>query len=412
MLKRRDFIRSSAQAAVGASLFGATDAQAAPTPTNRVDEKIAVRSYRELGSTGLKISDISFGAGRLSSVALVARAVDMGINYFDTAPDYGASEDTIGEYLKKSPDNRSKIIIATKFCKGEPYPAHLEADAKEKDYIDSLEASLKRLKTDYADFVFVHAIGERPNSEMKRLLAEPMLSAVDKLKRAGKMKHLAVSSHGPHGMEKLLMAAVKSGHYDLIMPSFNFMRFEELPEVIKEASKRKLAVVAMKTLAGAKDMMVFGSKDLQKELTTGRFETAALKWVLSHKEIDGLVVTMKNYDDLNLYLSASGAPMTKGAMKILDEYKRLYANAYCRTGCGDCLSACPQGVDIASIMRYQMYYENYRQEKSAMASYARLKVKADVCSECLEAPCESACSHKLPVSTLLKRADSDLRLIA
>ena len=53
-------------------------------------------------------------------------------------------------------------------------------------------------------------------------------------------------------MEALLLTAVQSGHFDLIMPAFNFMNFPRIPDLMKEANKSGVAVVAMKTLAGAK----------------------------------------------------------------------------------------------------------------------------------------------------------------
>ena len=71
-----------------------------------------INAYRDLGKTGLKISDISLGTGKLPSPSMVLRAIDRGINYMDTAPDYGSSEQYIGEAMNKI--QRDKVIIATK----------------------------------------------------------------------------------------------------------------------------------------------------------------------------------------------------------------------------------------------------------------------------------------------------------
>jgi aryl-alcohol dehydrogenase-like predicted oxidoreductase len=264
-MKRRDFLKTSvlATAALASS----------PLAAEAKKEKPKIKAYRNLGKTGLKISDISLGTGRLSSPSMVLRAIDRGINYMDTAPDYGSSEKYIGEAMKKI--HRDKVIIATKFCTPYPYPSHLSLGTKKKNYMKALEGSLSRMKTDYVDFCFVHAIGEANSvldKEKARLLDEEMLSAVDELKKMGKLRFLAVSSHGPDNMEDLLYSAVQSGHYDLIMPSFNFLKFPRLPSMIKEAKKRGVAVVAMKTLAGAKEMD-FDSKGAP-------FEPAAFKWCI------------------------------------------------------------------------------------------------------------------------------------
>ena len=187
--------------------------------TTKKSDKAVVKKYTEIGKTGLKMSDISYGTGRLPSASMILRAVDRGINYFDTAPDYGPSEKYIGEAMNKI--QRDKIIIASKFCTPYGYPSHLPPESRKKDFIDSVEGSLTRLKTDYLDFCFVHAIGEQSDSrekEEKRLLNEEMLSALETLKKSGKVRFLAVSSHGPNNMESLLMTAVTSGHFDLISP--------------------------------------------------------------------------------------------------------------------------------------------------------------------------------------------------
>lgn len=397
-MQRRDFLKTSAlaTAALAASPLKAVAAK---------KEKPTVKRYQEIGSTGLKMSDISCGTGKLPSASMVLRAVDRGINYFDTAPDYGKSEEYIGEAMGKI--QRDKIILASKFCAPEPYPSHLPHKSVKKDYIAAVEGSLKRLKTDYLDFVFVHAIGEKGKDlaeEKKRLLDPDMLAAFDELKKAGKARYLAVSSHGPNNMEDLLMAAVQSGHFHMIMPSFNFMKFSRLPEVMKEAKKRGVGVIGMKTLAGAKDMS-FDSKGQE-------FAPAAFKWVLSHPEVSGLVVTMKSVANLDEYLPASGEKFTRADQEVLNRYAELYGTAYCRTGCGQCQASCPKGISIASTLRFQMYFKDYGMEKRAMEHYARLHANAAGCFGCDSQSCGSACPYGLQVADLMREAHDTLSFSA
>lgn len=396
-MKRRDFLKASVIA--GASIAG-TPYTAEPGDAS----KPKIRKYNEIGKTGLRMSDISYGTGGLPSSSMVLRAIDAGINYFDTAPDYGPSEKYIGQAMKHI--QRDKIIITSKFCSPYAYPSHLPLGSKKNDYIEAAEASLSRMKTDYMDFCFVHAIGEQSRSreeEEKRLLDDEMLSAFDTLKQAGKIRFLGVSSHGPDNMESLLLTAVKSGHFDLIMPAFNFMSFPRIPEVLKEAKKRKVGVIAMKTLAGAKDAD-FDSKG-------GPFAPAVFKWVLKHPEVDGLVISIRSISDLNLYISASGEKFTAADRKILDRYARRFGAEYCRTGCSECESACPEGVSIASVLRFQMYFKDYRMEKKAIESYARLDAKASKCASCETEDCSGECPYGLPVSSMLRQAHDDLSFV-
>ena len=392
MIKRRDFLKVAALTTVTMAT--------APLGAETGAETPVVKSYRGIGKTGLKMSDISFGAGKLSAASMVLRAVDSGINYFDTAPDYGQSEKTIGEAMSRI--QRQKVIIASKFCKPEHH-GHLPVGSKKKDYIAAVEGSLSRMQTDYLDFCLVHAIGDMNKdleAEKKRLLDDEMLEAATDLKKAGKIRFLGTSSHGPDNMEELLMTAVKSGHFDMIQPSFNFMKFPKLPEIMKEAHKRGIGVIAMKTLAGAKEMKIEG--------TENEFPHAAFKWVLKHSEVSGLIVTMKTVADLELYLKASGQEFTSADRRTLDRYALLYGREYCRTGCGQCQGSCASGVEIASIMRYRMYFRDYGMEKRAMESYALLKNKAAACSACSDPACVGSCPYGLPVKDMLRDAHESM----
>lgn len=398
-MKRRDFLK--------AAVLTTTAMTVSPAPAFSETAKgsPSVVSYRPIGKTGLKMSDISFGAGKLSAASMVLRAVDSGINYFDTAPDYGQSEKTIGEAMPRL--KRDKIILASKFCSPLPYPGHLPGGTKAKDYVAAIEASLTRMQTDHLDFVVVHAIGEMSKdleSEKKRLLDPEMLEAFARLQKAGKARFLGTSSHGPNNMEELLLIAVKSGHYDMIQPSFNFMKFPKLPEVMKEAHKQGVGVIAMKTLAGAKDMNLSDAG--------GDFSHAAFKWVLKHPEISGLIVTMKTAADIELYLKASGVKFTAADQRVLDRYAALYSRDYCRTGCGQCEGYCPAGVEIATVLRYRMYFKDYGMEKRAMQSYASLERNAAPCTGCDQPVCITKCPHGLPVKEMLSDAHASMLFTA
>ncbi|MBF0462394.1 MAG: aldo/keto reductase [Magnetococcales bacterium] len=401
-MKRRAFLQSSVAIAASAALPVLSGAEeSTPEQTKTVDKPL-VKSYRPLGKTDLRISDISFGAGKLPSASMVLRAIDQGMNYFDTAPDYGNSETLIGEAMTRF-KQRDKIYIASKYCSPQPYPGHLPLGTTKADYIAAVEASLKRMNLDYLDVVFVHAIGEKSTNveeEQKRLLDDAMLAATEELKKAGKVRHLAVSSHGPNNLEPLLTTAVTSGHFDWIMTAFNFMKFPKLPDVLQLAAQHGVGVIAMKTLAGAKESGV--------EAGGVPFEHAAFRWVLKHPQVAGLVVTIKTVEDLNHYLQASGTPFTAQDQRALDRYAALYGQTYCRTGCGDCMGACPQGVDIANILRYQMYFADYGDEKRAMQSYASLTRSAASCLACQEPTCTAACAHGLPVANKLQAAHRTL----
>ena len=100
--------------------------------------------YRTLGKTGLKVSGVGYGIGFVPVTEVVARALDMGVNYFDTSRDYGDSEEIFSGIIKGR--DRSKIVIATK-----------SPSRRKADILKDLDTSLKALGTDYVDIWHLHA---------------------------------------------------------------------------------------------------------------------------------------------------------------------------------------------------------------------------------------------------------------
>jgi predicted aldo/keto reductase-like oxidoreductase len=117
---------------------------------------------------------------------------------------------------------------------------------------------------------------------------------------------------------------------------------------------------------------------------------------------------MKRVSDLELFLPASGQAFTTLDQQALDRYAALYGSDYCRTGCSHCEPACPFGVPVASILRFEMYFSAYGDQKRAMHEYAGLERRADLCRDCAAEPCSAACPHGLPVAAKLQAAHRDL----
>ena len=148
--------------------------------------------YRKLGNAGLKISAIGLGTNTFgkrvdeaTAAAIVDRAIDLGINYIDTANTYdrGTSEMFIGRAIK---DKRSRVIIATKF--GKPMGNGPNDRGGSRHYImQEVEASLKRLKTDYIDLYQFH----EPDPDTS---IEETLRAMDDLVRSGKIRYMGTSN--------------------------------------------------------------------------------------------------------------------------------------------------------------------------------------------------------------------------
>ena len=102
------------------------------------------------------------------------------------------------------------------------------------------------------------------------------------------------------------------------------------------------------------------------------------------------------YDE---YLHASGTTLTARDRAVLAKYDRLIDGAYCRPHCGACLDSCVAGLPIDDVLRYAMYFEDYRSEKEAMRLYAGLGgLDASRCIGCA-APCAGSCPHGLVIQS-------------
>jgi predicted aldo/keto reductase-like oxidoreductase len=395
-LKRRAFLRRGALASVGMGLFPMTG-RAQPLPQTSAE----VRRYVPLGNTGMKMSDISFGASRLNAGEenIVRHAFDRGINYFDTAESYtgGESESTIGNALQ---GKRDKVFITSKVSAG--------ATDRKEDLMTALEGSLRRLRTDYVDVYFNHAV-----NDVRRLQNPEWYAFVEHAKRQGKIRATGMSGHAGR-LVACLDYAIGKGSVDVILVAHNFgqdpkffqkftstfdfvARQPDLPRVLQHAKAKGVGVVAMKTLMGARlnDMRPF-------EKGGATFAQAAFRWVLANPDVDGLIISMTSVARVDEYLGASGwRSAAHDDLPLLQRYAQIQGTSYCRHACNDCEGACPYGVPIADVLRTRMYARDYGDMRLARSEYGQLGAGAAACLTCTAQPCAGACTHALPIHTML-----------
>jgi len=369
MQSRREFL-SSAAAAVG-SLTMSQRMLSAETPEwpNRQESM----SYRRLGRTNFMVSEIVMGGGGISqdNYEHVLEAVDMGLNYLDTAPAYGQgkSEEGLSRVIKAR--SRDKFFITTKvslwdlnrnrlfqeifeslstseqkklkskaseeiekrgsaradylvdYFSGQQ--GELEAAAlsnvmekafgrqidREKNYkqliLNSIEESLTRLGTDHVD---VMMCPHGANTPFEMLNFPEIKEAFEILKKAGKVRYLGVSAHtDPAG---ILEAAVKAGDYSMAMVAFNIVNHRHVERALQYVHENDLGVIAMKVARPVSPQK--GSADPQRvEKLEKALEGAwtipqkAYLWALRNSNLSAVISAMDTAEIVKANLSLVGA---------------------------------------------------------------------------------------------------------
>jgi len=340
--------------------------------------------YRKLGRTGLQISSVGLGCMITADASVLARAVDMGINHFDTARVYqgGNNEYMVGSVLQP---HRKNVILSTKT------KATNQASA-----MKNLEESLRALKTDYLDIWYLH--DRRAAAEINDDVVEALLTA----KQQGKIRFTGATYHTAHA--ELTPVVVKNGKLDVVLLTYNFAMQGKLDREIKMLADAGLGIIAMKVMAGS-----FGadpSYDYRKSRDTLKREgasLAALKWALKNPNIHCAIPSTTDTEQLEENFRAMSEPYTDQEKQLLAAQLDYIRPLYCRA-CGSCAGACPKGYPVEDVLRFLMYAEGYGQFSLGRERFLSMPsgMQAVKCSECAE--CKVRCPNGVRVSQRLIRA--------
>ncbi|MEZ6049216.1 MAG: aldo/keto reductase [Planctomycetaceae bacterium] len=208
-----------------------------------------IDSYRQLGRTGLKVSPICLGTmmfggptSEADSISIVHEAIDLGINFIDTADMYsvGQSEIVVGKALK---EKRDSIVLATKAGQKMGEAVHDKGSSR-KHLMYALDASLQRLGTDYIDLYYIHV----PDYETPM---EETLRTLDDMVRSGKVRYIACSNFRTW---KLAEATLLSTQFNLnriccVQPLYNIVNRDIEVDLLPYCEANGLGVVSYSPLA-------------------------------------------------------------------------------------------------------------------------------------------------------------------
>ena len=372
--------------------------------------------YRKFGNTGIQISALGFGCMRLPEIqkedgswemdqeqvnAMMQKAYDLGINYFDTALYYchHNSEVALGKALKPF---RDKVYVSTK--------CPLDLVKKTEDFEAVLDRSLQKLDMDYVDFYHFWGIDRKEFDEI--IVPLGLLEEAQRLKEKGKIRHISFSFHDT---PEALKYIIDNGHgLESVLLQYNLLdRANE--EMIQYAASKGLGVVVMGPVGGGR---LAAPTELVQKLGGGNLNTyeLALRFVLGNPGVCCALSGMQNTTmvEQNAAVASLENPMSEEQWKQIGdslENLRKFSELYC-TGCNYC-QPCPKGIEIPKIFQAYTYHNVYGLHELAKKTYWNYvndeKKPGATSADCADCGyCESKCPQHLQIRELLKKAESVL----
>lgn len=368
-MDRRHFLRCTAAGSAGLlfplSLLGKQ------RNSTLLDSNEADMEVRVLGNTGIKLPILSMGVMRADNPNLVKAALRSGIVHFDTANGYqsGNNEQMLGKVFKDVP--RSSFVLATKVK-----PSF--GDNVAGLFLEKFNESMARLGLEYVDILYLHAL-----SKEEEVLNEPLLNVLKELKEKGVIKHAGVSTHSNE--PAVIDAVVKSKFLEVVLTSYNFRQknVDDVKASIARAASAGIGVVAMKTMAGAKDVNI----------------PAALKWALQDKNVTTAIPGFTNFDEMDVCLNAAVDINYTSDEKAFLAQADAIPTLYCQQ-CKQCESQCLQHLPIPDLMRAYMYNYGYHHAALAKETIAELQLPANPCASC--SVCKVHCVSGFAVAEKVK----------
>ncbi len=446
-ISRRDFLK---QFGIGTSVVGLTLAgckNAEKTVSVAPESIDGEMTYRINPKTGEKVSILGYGCMRWPTKPieggndgdeeidqemvnrLVDTALENGVNYFDTSPVYcqGMSERATGIALSRHP--RDSYYIATKLSNFNPATHSREAS------IAMYENSKKELKTDYIDYMLLHAVGGGGLENLRqRYIDNGVLDFLMKEREEGRIKNLGFSYHGDIEVFDYLLSKQDEYKWDFVQIQLNYLDWKRSKEeeplsvnahyLYDELEKRGIPAVIMEPLLGGRLAKV--PDNIANRLKQREPEESVASWAFrfagTHPDILTVLsgMTYMEHLDDNLHTYSPLKPLTEDDLAFLQETADLMKE-YPTVPCNDCkyCMPCPYGIDIpANLLHYNKCVNQdnlptssqsprYAEARRAfLVGYDRSVPKLRQASHCIGCnQCVSHCPQEIDIPKELHRID-------
>jgi len=371
---RRHFLQAGLALPALASASRSSDSAQSQSQQDRLSS--GALQYRTLGKTGLRVTTVGYGTMITSDPTVIARAVDMGVNYFDTARNYqnGQNERMVGVALGSQ---RKKIFVASKSS---------DDPSTGRGILTEIETSLKELNTDYMDVWHLHGL-DNPSQ-----ITDELAEAQRKAKQQGKIRFVGVSTHNlPAIVDRVIEAKI-----EVVQAQYNFASAASYGPALRKLHQAGVGLIAMKVMAKA------GRRGSAPQ-RPANFASAALKWAIKNPAVATTVPSMTDIDQLQENFRAMSEPFTEADSKVLVARLEEIGPYFCRM-CGGCQDQCPKGLPVADMVRFVMYADGYGQFPLGREQFLRISAEHQQvrCGDC--ATCAVHCPNGVHVQAQLSRA--------
>ena len=368
---------------------------------------------------GKKLSLLGFGAMRLPTLGkddaidvaaaekMIDRAMEAGINYFDTAFPYhgGNSEIVTGKILSKYP--RESYYIATK------YPGHQVLDSYNPAEI--FEQQLKKCGVDYFDFYLLHNISE---SSISVYLDERwgIIDYFVEQKRLGRIKHLGFSTHGlPENIREFLDAAGDKMEFCQIQLNYLDWTLQRAKEKCDILAEWNIPIWVMEPVRGGRlvDKLPDSIKAHLKELRPDEsIASWCFRWLMTLPNMGVILSGMSNMEQLedNIKTFTEDKPLLDSEVDILYDIAESLKNNVPCTACRYCAEGCPMELNIPMLIEI---YNDLRYapgvNSASKIEFMSEDKRPSACISC--GNCTSICPQKIDIPTVLSDFDKLLTTI-
>ena len=338
----------------------------------------------------------------------IMRAIELGVNYFDTAYIYPGSEDALGRILEKR-GARDKVRIATKL------PGYLIKGASAIDrYFDE---QLQRLRTDHVDFYLMHMLTDI--AAWEKLVALGIEDWIARKKESGQIGQIGFSFHGNTAMFKQVLAAYD---WDFCQIQYNYL--DETSQAGREglhaAAERNIPVIIMEPLRGgtlATRLPEGARRAIEADSHGWTPAELAFRWLWDQPQVTCVLSGMNSLEMLeeNCRVASSCEAGSFGREElalVADVRERILAAT--KVGCTGCryCQPCPKGIDIPALFSAwnMMATDGTSHARHVYLQTVGLQKDPAFASACVRCgKCESHCPQHIPIREKIQEADRALR---